>query len=233
MSERVPFDHPWAEDVIGNKADVIVGGTPSTPVSRYWGGDVPWMASGDVHLRRVTDVPGRITAAGLRASAAKLVRSPAVAIALAGQGKTRGTVALTEIELCTNQSVALIKPQNDELNARYLYYALDFRYEELRARSAGGGRAGLTKQIVENIPIPLPPPDEQARIADILGTLDAAIDEAEATVRKLRKLKAGLLRDLLTQGVESNGRLRDPRRHRDLTLAEDLLTGRIRVTMQV
>lgn len=213
MPDRVAFTHPWDEDVIVSKADVTVGGTPSTTVARYWGGNVPWMSSGDVHLRRISDVPGRITEGGLQASAAKMVEPPAVAIALAGQGKTRGTAALTEIALCTNQSVALIKSRNEELDALYLYYALDYRYEELRARSAGGGRAGLTKQIVQSVPIPLPQPKEQSRIAEILDTLDAAIRETEAVVAKLRQVKAGLLHDLLTCGLDEHGHLRDPARH--------------------
>ena len=213
MPDRVPFAHPWSQDTIGSKAEVTVGGTPSTTVARYWGGHVPWMSSGDVHLRRISDVSGRITGAGLRASAAKMVEPPAVAIALAGQGKTRGTAALTEIALCTNQSVALITPRDDELDALYLYYALDYRYEELRARSAGGGRAGLTKQIVQNVPVPLPHPNEQSHIAEILNTLDATIRETEAVVAKLRQVKAGLLHDLLTRGLDEHGQLRDPARY--------------------
>jgi type I restriction enzyme S subunit len=142
-----------------------------------------------------------------------MVEAPAVAIALAGQGKTRGTSALTEITLCTNQSVALIKPRDENLDALYLYYALDYRYEELRARSAGGGRAGLTKQIVQNVPIPLPNPKEQSRIAEILNALDAAIRESETLLAKLRQVKAGLLHDLLTRGLDEHGHLRDPVRH--------------------
>ena len=56
---------------------------------------------------------------------------------------------------------------------------------------------------------------EQTRIADILDTLDEAIREAEAVIAKLRQVKAGLLHDLLTRGLDENGRLRDPIRHPD------------------
>src|SRR5260221_3746164 len=47
---------------------VTVGGTPRTSVEKYWNGDVPWMASGDVNLKRITDVPTRISELGLRHS---------------------------------------------------------------------------------------------------------------------------------------------------------------------
>ena len=91
---------------------------------------------GDVHNRHIYDVPGRITELGLRCSNAVMVEPKAVAMALAGQGKTRGTVALTHIPVCTNQSVALIKPDADKLDPHFLYQSLLIRYEEMRSRSA-------------------------------------------------------------------------------------------------
>jgi type I restriction enzyme S subunit len=96
----VPFTHPWPEMPLGDVATVVVGGTPSTDVPAYWGGDIPWMASGDVHQKRITDVEGRITSLGLRSSNATLVEPPSVAVALAGQGKTRGTAAKVLTRAC-------------------------------------------------------------------------------------------------------------------------------------
>jgi type I restriction enzyme S subunit len=211
--DAVPFQHPWNEVKLGLVAVVEVGGTPSTAVPAFWGGEIPWMASGDVHQRRIEDVPGRITELGLHSSNAKMIPPPAVAIALAGQGKTRGTVALTMIELCTNQSVALVRGHEGVLDSSYLFHSLDFRYEELRARSAGGGRAGLSKGLIEAIPLPLPPLPEQRRIAEMLDTVDAAIQQTEALIAKLKLMKAGLLHDLLTRGLDEQGHLRDPIAH--------------------
>jgi type I restriction enzyme S subunit len=174
------------------------------------------MASGDVHQRRITDVPGRITALGLRSSNATLVDPPAVAIGLAGQGKTRGTAALVERRLCTNQSVALISGDGQNLLTSFLFHDLDYRYEELRARSSGGGRGGLSKSILEQIPLLLPPLLEQRRIAEILDTVDDAILCTERLIAKLELMNQGLLRDLLTRGIDDNGELRDPRRSPEL-----------------
>lgn len=195
---KVPFSHPWPEKLLGSVAKVVVGGTPSTAIDQYWGGPIPWMASGDIHLGRIFDVPGRITEAGLNGSNAVLVEPDAVAMALAGQGKTRGTVALTKIKLCTNQSVALISPHPDELLPEYLYQSLIPRYDELRSRSAGGGRGGLTKAILEQIPVQLPSLGEQRRIAEVLSALDEQIDWTEAVIHKLNMQRKGLAADLLT-----------------------------------
>jgi type I restriction enzyme, S subunit len=212
-NDTLTLDRPWAVKNLGAVADVEVGGTPSTVVSTFWNGEIPWMVSGDIHQRRIIDVLGRITEAGLRSSNAKIIAAPAVAIALAGQGKTRGTVALTLKPLCTNQSVALIRAHEDALETRYLFHNLDARYEELRARSAGGGRAGLSKAIIDAIPLTIPPLIEQRRIAEILDTVDATIQHTEALIAKLKQMKAGLLHDLLTRGLDEHGQLRDPVAH--------------------
>lgn len=214
MSEsEVPFEHPWREAALGDVADVIVGGTPSTTESLYWGGSVPWMVSGDVNLKKVDDVPGRISNLGLRFSNAKLVEPPTVAVGLAGQGKTRGTAALVRCRLCTNQSIALLKAKPLKLDVAYLYHNLDFRYDELRSRSMGGGRAGLSKQILEQLPLPLPNLPEQAQIAAILTTIDRAIEETEALIAKQQQIKAGLIQDLLTRGIDEQGNVRNLHTH--------------------
>lgn len=200
----------WKPATLGQVSECILGGTPSTEIPQFWNGDIPWMASGDVHIRRIRDVPGRITALGLRSSNATLTNPPTVAVGLAGQGKTRGTVALTLCTLSTNQSIALLKANGSDLRTDYLFHNLDRRYEELRARSSGGGRGGLSKAILEAVPIDLPPLSEQQKIAEILDTLDTAIHETEAIIAKLKAVKQGLLHDLLTRGIAANGELRPP-----------------------
>lgn len=199
----------WREFALGDVASVTVGGTPSTAVASFWGGDVPWMASGDVHQRRIVEVPGRISALGLRSSNATLVDPPSVAIGLAGQGKTRGTAALVERRLCTNQSVALISGDAEHVLTSYLFHDLDRRYEELRTSSSGGGRGGLSKAILERIPLRLPSMREQSLISQILDTVDEAVRSTESLIAKLEQMTQGFLHDLLTRGVNDNGELRD------------------------
>ncbi len=198
----------WVLTTLGAVSQCTLGGTPSTDVPQFWNGEIPWMASGDVNLRRVQAVAGRITVAGLAASNATLIHPPAVAVGLAGQGKTRGTVALALCTVCTNQSIALLQGNPDYLQTEFLFHNLDHRYEELRARSSGGGRGGLSKGILDVVPIELPPLSEQHCISKILDTLDTTIRQTEAIIEKLKLLKQGLLHDLLTRGIDANGELR-------------------------
>ncbi|MGL4498252.1 MAG: restriction endonuclease subunit S [Planktothrix sp.] len=223
------FAHPWNEDLIQNLGSVTVGGTPSTSIAQYWRNEIPWMSSGDVHLKKILDVPGRISTLGLNASNATLVPAPSVAVALAGQGKTRGTVALVLKTICTNQSVALIKTDEDKLNITYIFYNLEFRYEELRSRSAGGGRAGLSKGILEQLPIPLPIIYEQDKIADLLSTVDRAIAQTEALIAKQQRIKTGLMQDFLTKGIDEHGNIRSEETHE----FKDSAIGRIPVEWEV
>ena len=196
---RLPgFSGKWDVKQIGEFTDCTAGGTPSTLNSAYWGGEIPWMSSGELHLKRVRDVEGRITELGLNSSSTKIIPSHCVLIGLAGQGKTRGTVAINLIELCTNQSIAAIFP-NKSFNSEYLFHNLDARYDELRELSTGdGGRGGLNLKIIKSIDIPFPSLEEQDAIASVLSDLDAELAALESRREKTRDIKQAMMQELLT-----------------------------------
>ncbi|RVG68719.1 restriction endonuclease subunit S [Sinorhizobium meliloti] len=200
--QRLPgFDGKWASKKIGEFSACSAGGTPNTLIPRYWDGSIPWMNSGELHLKHVRDVEGRITEEGLRNSAAKLLPAHCILIGLAGQGKTRGTVATNLVPLCTNQSIAAIYPSSEVLH-NFLYHNLDSRYEELRELSAGdGGRGGLNLRLIQSIDIALPSKAEQKAIADIFDDLDAEIAGLEDKLRKAREVRQGMMQELLTGRV--------------------------------
>jgi type I restriction enzyme, S subunit len=196
---RLPgFCGNWEVKHVGEFTDCTAGGTPSTRVSDYWGGDIRWMNSGELNLKMVAEVEGRITNEGLRNSSTKIIPANCVLIGLAGQGKTRGTVAMNLVPLCTNQSIAAIFP-NPTFVSEYLYYNLDARYDELRELSAGdGGRGGLNLTIIRSLIVPFPSVAEQNAIASILTNMDTEIAALEARRVKTRTLKQGMMQELLT-----------------------------------
>lgn len=79
--------------------------------------------------------------------------------------------------------------------------------------NAGGNREGLNYQQLRSFIIPFPPPEERACIAEILDTVDKAIARTSSLIIKLKQTKAGLLQDLLTRGLDEDGKLRDPQAH--------------------
>jgi type I restriction enzyme S subunit len=204
--QKTSLPEGWKLIQVGKHAKLVAGGTPSTLNSQYWeNGDVLWMRSGDIHKKRVYEVDGRITELGLKNSSAALLPVNSILVALAGQGKTRGTVAINKVELSTNQSVAAIIPDK-EIDYEFLFYNLDARYELLRRLSTGdGGRGGLNLQILKDIFCALPPLPEQRKIAEILSTWDEAIAKTERLLAALRARKKGLMQRLLTGQVRFAG----------------------------
>ncbi len=153
--EKIPelrfqgFTDDWEQDKLGDITDILTGGTPKTSISEYWEPKkVPWMSSGEVNKRRLNKTDNMISEEGLNNSSARWIKEHSILIALAGQGKTRGTVAVNNIRLTTNQSIAAIVP-NEKLHYEFIYQNLSKRYEELRMISSGDGtRGGLNKQII-------------------------------------------------------------------------------------
>ena len=199
---RLPgFSGEWETKRIGEFTDCTAGGTPSTLNAEYWGGPIQWMNSGELNQKIVHDVEGRITEKGLRESSTKVIPPRCVLIGLAGQGKTRGTVAMNLVELCMNQSIAAIFP-SDAFVSEYLYFNLDARYDELRGMSTGdGGRGGLNLRIIRSISVPFPLFEEQTAIAAVLSDMDAEITALEHRRDKTKQIKQGMMQQLLTGRV--------------------------------
>ena len=193
------FGSGWKRVLLGEIADLTAGGTPSTNMPEYWQGDILWMSSGEVNQKYIYSVEGRVSELGLKNSSTKIIPINSVLIALAGQGKTRGTVAINRIELCTNQSIAAVILNQDIAYPDFVFFNLDSRYFELRAMSGGdGGRGGLNLSILKSILIKLPSLPEQQKIATILTTADQEIDNLRAQLNHLKQEKKALMQQLLT-----------------------------------
>ena len=197
------FDGDWIESTIESSTSAIItGGTPSTTIDKYWGGSIPWLASTEVHQKIITKATRNITEIGLNNSSAKIAPKDSVLIALAGQGKTRGTAAFLAYPMALNQSLAALVP-SDKTNPKFLYYLIENMYVDLREHSSGdGGRGGLNKTLINNINIRLPREiKEQQAIAEVLTEMDEEIESLETEKEKMIQIKEGAMDDLLTGRV--------------------------------
>lgn len=187
---------------------ILAGATPRSGVTEYWeGGTIPWMSSGEVNKGTVFSTDKRITQAAYDATSTKLIPPHSVVIALAGQGRTRGTVARTRIELCTNQSLASIVVAHT-MDSDFLYYFLRTQYRQLRQVSSGdGARGGLTLQMIRAYRVPVPPIEVQreiVRVLDAYSTLEEELAFELARERAARVVQYGLIRNaILNQGASS------------------------------
>lgn len=122
-----------------------------------------------------------------------MIPANSVLIALAGQGKTRGTVAINRISLTTNQSIAAMI-FTKEIVPEFVFCNLENRYEEIRRMSSGdGSRGGLNKQIVGEIEIPYTSKEEQAKIGAYFSKLDYLITLHQRELEKLQNIKKSML----------------------------------------
>lgn len=205
------LDDEWEQLKLGEHANILTGGTPNTSISSYWEPkEIPWMSSGEVNRRRLDKTDNMISNDGIRNSSARWVKKHSILIALAGQGKTRGMVAVNNIPLTTNQSIAAIEPDKT-LNYEFVFQNLSKRYDELRLISSGdGSRGGLNKQIVSDISIACPNVNEQELIGNFLADFDSLITMNQHKLDKLKNLKKAYLSEMFPAGGERVPKRRFP-----------------------
>jgi len=95
---------------------------------------------------------------------------------------------------------------NRGVNTKWLYYAL--AHYDLSRLNEATGVPSISREWLRKIQFRVPAQPEQEHIAEILTTLDTAIERAEALVAKLRFLRDGLIDDLFTRGLVGNGTMR-------------------------
>ena len=189
------FRGEWEEKKIKEFANCYAGATPSTKERKYWeNGTIPWLSSGEVNKKHISFTDNFITKIGYDSCSTKMIPANTVVMALAGQGKTRGTVAITEIELCTNQSLASIVT-NETVDDKFLLYYLETQYSNLRAISSGDGtRGGLNLNIINEYSVFLASLPEQKKIAAFFTLLDRRIQKQRQLVEFLKTYKRGVIK---------------------------------------
>lgn len=187
----------WATGSFGEVFETTSGGTPSRSKSEYWNGDIPWVTTTQVNFGIVTSANEFISQSGLKNSSAKLFPVGTVLIAMYGQGKTRGQVAMLGMEAATNQACAAALPTK-KVNPSFVFFNLSARYKELRCLSNSGGQENLSQGLIRELPFSYPEEmAEQHCIADCLSSLDALITAASQAFDSLKTHKKGLMQQLL------------------------------------
>jgi len=121
---------------------------------------------------------------------------------------TIGEVAIAAIPVCTNQGFKSIVP-NSKTDPDFYYYLFKLIEAEFERLASGSTFTEISRRDFCAIRVPRPPEPEQRRIAEILDTVDEVIQKTEQVIDKLKMIKQGLLHDLLTRGIDDNGKLRD------------------------
>lgn len=198
-TEIGPMPESWLLEPIGDHFSVVSGGTPSRGSPAYWtGGTIPWVKTAEVDYCEITETGEHITPEGLANSAAKLLPTGTLLMAMYGQGVTRGKVAILGIEAACNQACAAMSPIDDVVRRRYLYHFLTWRYEEIRSLAHGGQQQNLNLEIVRGLKVAIPSTHaEQDGIVTFLDSVDRKIDLHRRKRQVLEDLFSALLQKLL------------------------------------
>jgi len=203
---RVPqFRHApeWKNDSVGNIFETTSGGTPSRSAREYWNGGIPWITTSLVDFRVIYEAEEFISAAGLKNSSAKIFPKGTVLIAMYGQGKTRGQVALLGIEAATNQACAALLPRQG-IDPHFVYLNLAGRYDEIRELSNSGGQENLSQGLIREMPFSYPSDiAEQRRITACLSSLDDLITNQSQKLEALKTHKKGLMQQLFPSPAQA------------------------------
>lgn len=178
-------------------AKVSSGGTPNRKEEGYWGGEIPWVTTSEVKFNLITKAEQYITEDGLTNSSAKLYPPGTILLAMYGQGKTRGQVAVLGIEASTNQACAAITLEPG-YSVDYYFQFLQSQYENIRNLSNSGGQENLSGGLVKSIKVPIPPEEQQTKIAQILSTWDQAIEATEKLIENSKAQEKALMQQLMT-----------------------------------
>jgi type I restriction enzyme, S subunit len=187
----------WVDATLGDFADVVGGGTPSTSIPENWDGDIIWLTPTEVTSQDgkiLTDSIRKISEQGLKSSGAQML--PKGSVILTSRASV-GFVAISGVELCTNQGFQSLIPKESVL-AEFLMYWIQNNRLEFESRSAGSTFKEISKSNVKSIKICVPPIPEQQRIVDLISSIDELTNRIESNLSATKTFRSALLTELLS-----------------------------------
>ena len=171
----------WCWTTLGNIGKWQSGATPSRLNNEYYGGDIPWLKTGDLNDGYIYDIPETITQKALEKTSVKL--NPAGSVLIAMYGATIGKVGILTFPATTNQACcACVDYQGIE--QKYLFFFLLSHKDEFVMLGGGGAQPNISKEKITETLFPLPPHNEQlrivAKIEELFGILDGIKEALEA-----------------------------------------------------
>ncbi|MCV9973098.1 MULTISPECIES: restriction endonuclease subunit S [pseudomallei group] len=197
---RLPgFEGAWTVKRLDQLANIRSGGTPSTTVSRFWDGGIPWCTPTDITRlgggKYLLDTSRQITSEGLSNSSAELI--PANSVVMTSRA-TIGECAINLKPVTTNQGFKNFVPFEDT-DVNFLYYLLQTQKQGFIQLCAGSTFLEIGKTQLAAYKVHLPSTKaEQTAIAEVLSDMDAELAALEARRDKTRLLKQGMMQELLT-----------------------------------
>ncbi|WP_421202982.1 restriction endonuclease subunit S [Aeromonas enteropelogenes] len=204
-------DH-WLSNRVGWCCQVGNGCTPSRDNMDYWSeGTYPWLNSGKVNDGYIISAEQFVTVTALKECSLPKVPAGSIVMAITGEGKTRGSVAMTGIDTTLSQHLAFITVTSTKISPMYLCVWLESQYQRIRFESEGWGstKAAITCSDIKSYPLPEPPLNEQSKIVEYVGerskTFDLLIQKSESMISVLQERRTALISAAVTGKIDLRG----------------------------
>ena len=196
-----PFQLPqgWVWFKLGEIGKWRAGITPSRGRKDYYGGNIPWLKTGDLTDDYIYEVSEYITEKALEETSIKL--NPKGSILIAMYGATIGKVGILTFESATNQACCACTEYENIVAQKYLFYFLLSHKKNFVMIGGGGAQPNISKEKIVETFIPLPPLKEQERIVQEVDRLFALIDQLEEDKTALQQLVTQLKSKILSLAI--------------------------------
>lgn len=168
---------------LGELCKIQSGGTPSRANPAYWeGGQISWVKISDIKSKHLDSTEEHITELGLKNSSAKIFPAGTILYTIFA---TLGETCILDIDAATNQAIAGLQVESDLILPNYLYYYLLSQKANVSVLGRGVAQNNINMKMLKDFDVPLPPLDEQRRIAAVLDKVTDLIAQRRAQLDKL------------------------------------------------
>ena len=179
----------WKSVRLGDECTFFSGGTPRSTDSSFYGGEIPFIRSGEIHGAKTELF---LTEDGLKYSSAKLVSKGDLIVAL--YGATSGEVDISQIDGAINQAILCIRPKL--VNRTFLKYLLEDSKDDILNTYLQGGQGNLSAEIIKNLVFDIPDDRSQSAVVDFLDMIDQRISKSLMKLESIATLRSALMQQL-------------------------------------
>ena len=186
------FEGAWRKVRLDNVCTMFSGGTPTSTNHTFYGGDIDWVSISDMTKsgKYITETEKKLTQEGLENCSAKIFPPSTLLFAMYA---SIGKCCIAPESVCSSQAI-LGMYNLDGVDVEFLYYELSRREKMFSKMGQTGSQANLSKTIVSEIKVNMPPSfEEQRKIGAYFRSLDALISARQEEVGKLKDLRKALL----------------------------------------
>ena len=212
IADEVPFDIPesWEWVRLGSIGDWGSGATPSRSIPEYYGGDIPWLKTGDLNDGYIEYIPENISRLALEKTSVRL--NPTGSVLIAMYGATIGKAGILTFPATTNQACCACLPI--EIYNEYLFYFLMSQKVAFVKQGEGGAQPNISKEKIVTTLMPLPSLAEQYRIVNKIKELLPYVERYSETYLAVNSLNATfpnlLKKSILQEAVQGKLVPQDP-----------------------